>query len=143
MKDLVARLARHPFIRFGFIGGLGYVLAVGLLAFFAGVLTLPFAIANALTIFTTMCFTWAGNRYVTFRERRAHGLSGIVREWLTFLGANALGATVNYGAALALVRFAPSPLNNTFIAQACGVLAGLVFNFTLSNRLVFGRKDQG
>jgi putative flippase GtrA len=44
---------------------------------------------------------------------------------------------VNYLTGLALVHYAAYPLNNKFIAQAIGVLVGLVFNFTLSKMLVF------
>lgn len=137
--SLVQALARHPFVRFGIIGGLGYFVAAGILAFGSDVLKLPFAAANAFSIFLAMCFTWTGNRYFTFRERRARGLSGMVQEWMKFVGANAVGAVVNYATALALVQWAPQPLGNKFIAQALGVLAGLVFNFTLSSRLVFRR----
>ena len=36
-----------------------------------------------------------------------------------------------------LTHFAPSPLNGTNLAFVCGVLVGLVFNFTLSKKLVF------
>jgi putative flippase GtrA len=61
----------------------------------------------------------------------------MAQEWMKFVGANAIGAVVNYSAALALVHFAPAPLNNKFVAQACGVLAGLAFNFTLSSKMVF------
>jgi len=35
------------------------------------------------------------------------------------------------------VHYAPEPFSNKFVAQACGVLAGLVFNFTLSSQMVF------
>jgi len=35
------------------------------------------------------------------------------------------------------VRFAPPPFNNLTIALVCGVLLGLVFNFTLSKKVVF------
>jgi putative flippase GtrA len=134
---LLAQLSRHPFVRFAFIGGLGYVLAIALLAFFTSGLKLEFAAANALTIFLTMIFTWLGNRYITFRQRRAHGFSGIAQECLKFMGANGFGAAVNYLTGVALVHFAPGPFNNKFVAQACGVLAGLVFNFTLSSKMVF------
>jgi putative flippase GtrA len=135
--SLVARLSRHPFVRFASIGGLGYFVAAGILAFCSDVLKLPFAAANAFSIFLSMCFTWAGNRYFTFRARRARGLAGMAQEWMKFVGANAIGAVVNYSAALALVHFAPAPLGNKFVAQACGVLAGLAFNFTLSSKMVF------
>jgi putative flippase GtrA len=137
LSGLLRFVWRHSFIRFAAIGGLGYLLAIALLAFGTGVLKLEFAAANAITIFLTMVSTWLGNRYFTFRDRRAHGLSGILQEWLKFMGANALGALVNYLCALALVHYAGPPFSNKFVAQAIGVLAGLVFNFTLSRTLVF------
>jgi putative flippase GtrA len=130
-------LLRHSFIRFAVIGGLGYLLAILLLAVFTGWLKLEFAAANGLTIFLTMIATWLGNRYFTFADRRARSLSGILQEWLKFMGANGLGALINYLAALALVHYAGAPFSNKFVAQALGVLAGLVFNFTLSRTLVF------
>jgi putative flippase GtrA len=137
MKALAASLARHPFVRFGIIGGFGYVVGTAILAVCSDSLKLEFAAAYAISVFLAMCFTWLGNRYFTFRARRAHGASGIVQEWLKFMGANAVGAVVNYSTALALVHFAPAPFHNKFVAQACGVLAGLVFNFTLSSKMVF------
>ena len=36
-----------------------------------------------------------------------------------------------------LVRFAPPPFNDLTVALVCGVLLGLVFNFTLSKKVVF------
>ena len=56
------------------------------------------------------------------------------------MGANSLGALTNYLTALALVHYAAFPLSNKFIAQALGVLVGLIFNFTLSKMLVFRGK---
>jgi len=137
VKEIARTLLRHSFIRFAVIGGLGYLLAIALLAFNTDVLKQAFAAANALTIFLTMIFTWLGNRYFTFRDRRARTVAGTLQEMLKFLGANGLGALVNYFTALALVHWAAPPLSNKFLAQAVGVLAGLVFNFTLSRTLVF------
>jgi putative flippase GtrA len=133
----IAWLLRSAFIRFCVIGGLGYVAAVIFLAVFTGMLKMEFAAANALTIVLTMICTWLGNRYFTFYARRARQAGAIVREWLSFMGANGLGALVNYLSALALVRYAGAPFDNKFVAQACGVLLGLLFNFTLSHTLVF------
>jgi putative flippase GtrA len=137
VKALAASLSRHPFVRFAAVGGAGYVVNAGVLAFNTYVLHLDFEPAIGLSIFVSMCFTWLGNRYLTFRERRARGLGPMLQEWLKFMGANILGAVVNYFTALALVHFAPGPFDNKFVAQACGVLAGLVFNFTLSSKMVF------
>jgi putative flippase GtrA len=44
---------------------------------------------------------------------------------------------VNYGIYAALVTFAPAPAGNPYLALACGTIAGLVFNFILSSRLVY------
>ena len=130
-------LLRHSFVRFAVIGGLGYFVDAGVLAFDTGVLKLDFEAGRAFSIFVAMGFTWAGNRYFTFRERRARGFSGAAQEWLKFVGANAVGAVFNYGVSVLLVHYGPAPMNNKFLAQACGVLAGLVFNFTLSSKMVF------
>jgi putative flippase GtrA len=140
LYGLLRFLWRHSFIRFAVIGGLGYLLAIALLAIGTNVLKLEFAAANAITIFLTMICTWLGNRYFTFRDRRAHDLPGILQEWLKFMGANALGALVNYLCALSLVHYAGAPFSNKFVAQAIGVLTGLIFNFTLSRTLVFRAK---
>ena len=93
---------------------------------------------GAFSILTAMCFTWLGNRYFTFAARRARGsLTAIGREFLAFVGANLTGAAFNYAVYAGLLRFAGAPFDDKYIAQACGVLVGLVFNFTLSRTLVF------
>jgi putative flippase GtrA len=130
-------LLRHSFVRFAMIGACGYAFGATVLALDTDILKLDFVAGNALAIFLAMCWTWLGNRYITFRARRARGLSATAQEWLKFMGANAVGAAVNYAVSVAVVHFAPHPFNNKYIAQACGVLAGLVFNFTLSSKLVF------
>jgi putative flippase GtrA len=130
-------LRRHAFVRFAVIGSLGYVVGATILALTTGPLKLDFAAGNALAIFIAMAFTWQGNRHFTFPERRAHGLAGALQEWLKFMGANAVGALANYLTGLALVHYAHPPFSNKFLAQAIGVLVGLIFNFTLSKTLVF------
>ncbi|HET7086482.1 MAG TPA: GtrA family protein [Rhizomicrobium sp.] len=137
MTRLIRYLLSHAFVRFAVIGSLGYVVGATVLALTTGPLKLEFAAGNALAIFIAMAFTWQGNRTFTFPDRRAHGFSGILQEWLKFMGANAVGALVNYLTALVLVHYAHAPFSNKFLAQAIGVLVGLVFNFTLSKTLVF------
>jgi putative flippase GtrA len=134
---LIGYLLRHPFIRFALVGGFGYFVDLGILALGTGRLGLSFAAARVFSIFGAMCFTWTGNRYLTFPERRARTISGAFQEWLRFAGANLLGAVVNYSVSVALVRYGAFPFNHPYAAQAIGVLAGLVFNFTLSRAIVF------
>lgn len=137
ISDLTRYLLRHPFVRFALVGAGGYVVDTGVLALDTGVWGLDFKTGRALSIFVAMGFTWLGNRYLTFHDRRARSFAGAMQEWLKFIGANAVGALVNYGTSVLLVSYAAAPLNHKFVAQALGVLAGLVFNFTLSHRLVF------
>lgn len=134
---LTQYLLRHPFVRFALVGGAGYLVDTGVLAWDTSVLGLDFKTGRALSIFAAMGFTWLGNRYLTFREHRARTLSGALQEWLKFMGANGVGAVVNYGTSVLLVNLVAQPFNHKFVAQALGVLAGLIFNFTLSRKLVF------
>ncbi len=80
-------------------------------------------------------FTWWGNRTLTFRDRVMRG--NLSREWATFLAANAFGGAVNFLTYLALVNFAPVPLKNPLVAVAGGAIAGMMFNFIVSNAIVF------
>ena len=56
---------------------------------------------------------------------------------MKFVVASGLGFLVNYGIYAGLHALAPAPLNNPYLALACGTLADLLFNFTLSRKLVF------
>ncbi len=134
---LVRLLASSQFIRFGIVGAGGYVVDASVLFLMLhGFGRDPYS-GRLISYLAAATFTWAGNRYLTFADQRAHEIRGIVREWATFLAANAIGGLVNLGLYATLVRYAPPPANNPFVAQFFGVLAGLVFNFTLSKRLVF------
>lgn len=142
MHDLARRLLRHPFIRFGMVGGAGYLVDLAMLAFATEQLGLDAFRGRVISIAVAMTATWLGNRYFTFAERRARGnLGAIAQEGLKFAGANLVGAVVNYVVYAALVAYAASPFNNQYLAQVIGVLAGLVFNFTLSRTLVFVKAD--
>ena len=131
-------LLRHPFVRFAAVGGAGYFVNLAALWLATRHLGLNSYLGGAFSILAAMVFTWAGNRYFTFANRRASGRLGAVgREFLAFVGANMVGALVNYLVYAGLLRFARPPFDDKYIAQAIGVLAGLVFNFTLSRTLVF------
>lgn len=124
-------------MRFAIIGALGMpvdwtVLQV-MVHFFA---TGPYW-GRVISWLCAASFTWSGNRYFTFLDKRARGLIASLKEWGRFLAANAIGGLVNVGLYSVLVRFAPPPVNALTVALVLGVLAGLVFNFLLSKRLVF------
>ncbi len=134
---LLDRIVRSRFLRFGTVGAGGYVVDNAVLYVMTHAVGLDPYTGRLFSFLGAATFTWFGNRYLTFADRRAHGTGAIAQEWLRFLAANAVGGGVNLGLYALLVKFAPRPLNNLYIALACGVAAGLVFNFTLSRRLVF------
>jgi len=130
-------LARLSILRFAVIGALGMPVDAGILWLMTHRAGLDPYSGRIVSWLCAATFTWTGNRYFTFRATRARGLSGTVREWMRFLAANAVGGLVNVGLYSTLVRFAPPPINNLYVALVLGVLAGLVFNFTLSKKMVF------
>lgn len=143
MSSFARWLFHHPFIRFGMVGGAGYLVDLAALAIATEQLGLDPFRGRVISIAIAMTATWLGNRYFTFAERRARGsLGAIAQEGLKFAGANLIGAAVNYGVYAALVATAAAPFNNPYLAQIIGVLAGLAFNFTLSRTLVFSRAPQ-
>jgi len=131
-------LSRSRFLRFGLVGGAGFVVDKGVLALAHYLAGLDRFSARAISILCAMTFTWWGNRTLTFADHAATGgAAELAREWFRFVLANAVGAVVNYGSYSLLVSLAPAPLNNLLLAAAVGVGIGLVFNFTLSKRFVF------
>jgi len=135
VSKLLAALGRLSFLRFAVIGALGvpvdWVVLHAMID--AG---LARDAARLVAWFCAASFTWVGNRYFTFAAKRAHG-AAIFQEWLRFLGANSIGGVANVGTFFLLTHFASPAFNSTNIAFVCGVLVGLVFNFTLSKKLVF------
>jgi putative flippase GtrA len=134
---LFQRLRDSQFLRFAIVGSAGFfVNEVALYGALHFLKLNPYAGA-IFAFLVTVTFTWGGNRFLTFRGEAAHRLRDVLEEWLKFVAANTLGFGVNYAVYAALVTFAPAPLNSPYLALACGTLAGLVFNFTLSKRFVF------
>ncbi len=135
--SLVKSLSQLSVLRFAVVGALGMPVDAGVLWLMIHPAGLDPYSGRIISWLCAASFTWVGNRYFTFRERRARGVAGAAREWLRFLAANAVGGLVNVGLYSTLVRFAPPPLNNLYVALVVGVLAGLGFNFTLSRLMVF------
>jgi putative flippase GtrA len=61
-----------------------------------------------------------------------------VRQWALFLCSSLLGLAVNIAVMALVIRQFNPPYK--FIAQAAGIAAGMMINFTLSKLLVWRRK---
>lgn len=93
-----------------------------------------FALGRALSFLCAATATWLLNRLWTF----ASSDPLLVRQFVRFLSANAVGGAMNYGVSVLLVVALPSPFGAyPGLAVAAGSLTGLAANFTLSKRFVF------
>ena len=124
------------FVKFGITGGLGTI--TNLLIFFllADLLNFP---EVPVSVF---CFIVAGtqnyflNHLWSFREET--GKTPVsVKKWASFLFGSLVGLALNILVMkLILVNF---ELPWKFIAQACGIAAGMVINFIISKWIIFKR----
>ena len=122
------------FLRFALVGAAGFVVNEAALWIALHVFHLGKDAGWFFAFVPAVTFTWWGNRTFTFREHASTGASAILREWLRFVVTNSFGALINLAVYEALIHLTTiDPL----LALACGVLAGMVFNFILSKRLVF------
>ena len=138
LAERIRRFVPSPYLRFGLVGGCGFVVDETILTILHYGIGIDRYSARAVSIFCAATFTWWGNRNLTFAEHATTGgLGALAHEWFKFMLANGIGALVNYSVYSFLVTFAPFPLDSPLVATAAGVAVGLVFNFTLSKRFVF------
>ncbi len=135
--SLLARIRDSQLLRFALVGGTGFFVNEAVLFVIIKALHVNAYVAGILAFIVTVTYTWLGNRLLTFRAQAARGTRGVAAEWVKFVGANLLGFAANYAVYSGLMTFARAPLNSPYLALACGTFVGLLFNFTLSKRLVF------
>ena len=133
-------LFQSRFLRFALVGVGGFVVDSVVLGAMLHLLHLDPYSGQLIAFLVAATFTWWANRNLTFADRAAAGTKSIAAEWIAFLAANALGGLANYAVYASLVALAPQPFNNPYLAVGAGSIAGLMFNFTMSSRLVFREK---
>ena len=93
-------------------------------------------LGRVLSYLAAATTTFALNRAWTFRARQARPP---VRQWALFLVVYLVGFAFNYGTYAVLIALVPLVAANPVLGVAAGSLAGLVGNFVLSRRFVFGQ----
>ena len=126
------RRLRRQILRYGIVGGLGFVVDAGLLyALATGGANLY--VARTASFAVALTVTWVLNRTWTFEQR---GRAGVGRSYLGYAAVQLLGALANfliYAGVLSVLS--PTP-GNAVLALACGSAFGLVVNF-MGARFVF------
>ena len=137
MNAIIRKLYDSRFMRFAFVGGTGVFVNEAVLALAHELAHIGPRLGWFVAFFPTVTYTWWGNRKLTFAEHASDGHVGMLSEWARFVLTNSVGAAANYIVYVLLIGNAPYPLNIPYLALAVGILVGLVFNFTLSKKLVF------
>ena len=128
-------------LKFGITGGLGTVTNLILFFVFADLLKVNPRIVSVCCFILCASQNYCLNHLWTFRvENQGQPLS--VKLWLKFLSASLLGFLVNFAVLNLLLHF--FEWKYTVVPQGVGILAGMAFNFLLSNFFVFNQnKDKG
>jgi putative flippase GtrA len=96
----------------------------------------PFA-ARAVSLFAAMQVTFAVNGWLVFRcltrER-------CVRQWLRYMGSNAIGNFANYWVFLTLVSLHMAVFSSHLFALSAGGLSAWAINYVSTRWLVFTKK---
>lgn len=125
-------LVLAQFLRFGTVGGIGFVIDTAIVYALRRPLGLYGAGVVAYIVVATA--NWLLNRMWTFRGQGS-GLAH--RQWAMFMLTNLVGFVLNRGTYALLITFVAAAADQPVIATAAGAVAGMFINFSLSRRLVF------
>ncbi len=142
--NYVRHLRRLYRFRFGWLARCVEFLMVGFSGAFIdlGSLSLllkaiPFEWARPVAILTAMTWNFFLNRAFTFAGARH---DSILRQYLGFVSACAMGAVANWGVSVGLMKTVSLLKDTPLTAAAAGVVVGAVFNFLLCSCFVFRYK---
>ena len=125
---------QRQFVKFAFVGGVGFVVDVGTFFVMTHFLGLGLVIARVISsLVFGMTSTWLLNRYLTFRDRGGSMLA----QYLRFAAANIIGNLLNVGTHAALVENLAFFHRLPILGIVAGTFVGMVFNFTGSKYFVF------
>ena len=131
----MARGKHIQFFRFAAVGSAGFFVDLGILLVLVRGLGADPYLARPASVFAAMLFTWAVNRTYTFRVEKTTGLT---RELLLYIAVSLGGSFINYSVYCAMYWIVgPEFPIALVISVGSGSLAGLVWNFSASRRLVF------
>ena len=137
IKQSVNDTVIDQFIKFGMTGGLGTITNLFLFFVFVdkiGMPEVPISIG---------CFIIAGTQNFIINHKwtflNSTGQTKLsIKKWLSFLSASIIGLLVNIIVMRFLIFNFDLPFK--FIAQACGIAAGMLFNFAFSKLFIFRSK---
>jgi putative flippase GtrA len=133
MGGLADRRVVADFLRFGVVGFAGFLANTAVIYAVRGFLSLYAAGVLAWVMAATVTFSL--NRAWTFRGRNA---GRVHHQWLRFLAVNSVGFVLYYAIFSLLIAHFALCAAQPVLAVLGGVAVGMVANFTLSRKFVFG-----
>ena len=124
------------FARFFVVGGAGFLVDAGGVILLSEWLGLAPWLARIPSFLVATVVTYAFHRNWTFGTDPR---GGVVRGWLTYIGATSIGALLNYAAFTLWISAQGSSAAMLFAGTAVGSAVGLAFNYTISSRVIFKR----
>lgn len=138
-----ARDLARDLVRFGTVGGLGFLVDIGLfnllrLTVLTGSHHGAPLVAKTISVLAAIAANWAGSRWWAFRDRRGEHPG---REALAFLAISLAGSAISL-ACLGLTHYVfgfTSTLADNISANVVGLALGSAFRFVAVRYWIFGR----
>jgi dolichol-phosphate mannosyltransferase len=127
LDKLVGRCVPVRFISFAFVGSLGLLVHLSVLAILYRYAGSPFVTSQAAATLVAMAFNYALNNELTYRDMRLRGWEW-VRGWFSFTLACSVGALANVGVASYLFENKA----RWVLAAVAGVMVGVVWNYAVT-----------
>ena len=119
--------------QFGIVGGLGFLLDV-LFYYLLQALGMPHLLARGVAFCPAVTSNWFLNRIMTFKDRPRISAA---KQWSQFVAVSLMGFAFNWGTYATLTINSEFFIKYKFIAFVAGVIVGAVFNFLISDKIVF------
>lgn len=138
MRAYLAKPLTLEVLRFGAVGGVGFVVDVGLLALLTKAFSFnPFG-SRVVSFLTAATITWALHRSFTFPSGKPVASTGEAgSQWIRFLCINGTVAAASFGLYSGLILFGPAPISDPVVAASISAVIAAVFNFGGAKLIVF------
>jgi putative flippase GtrA len=124
----------RQFLSFAVIGVVGFCVDSAVLMLVVSALGANLYIGRLVSFLTAATATWGLNRRFTFSHAAS---TSQATEWLRFVLCNAIGGGVNFGAYSWLVANYAVAHEFPVLGVACGSMAGMLVNFSMTKIFVF------
>lgn len=121
-------------VKFAIVGGIGFIVDAFVFALLFYMAGLPLYSARIVAFICAATSTWLGNRLLTFSDRSPEPK---LTQWLRFMLSASVSAVPNLLVFMLITHLFGSQGITAMLALVCGVLVGMVSNYTLSSKWVF------